>query len=251
MASRVTDYIEQIRSVASLLRSDEIEWAYDLLDDARRTGRGVYIFGNGGSASTASHLAADLGKNICTGPMPRMHVVSLTDNVPWLTALANDNDYADCFAGQLRNYLRPGDVVIGVSASGDSENVVRAFQLAQKRGAHRLALIGFDGGRLAALASRRIWIDSHDYGIVESLHLVVAHLLVQMLSEGSQSAAGPVEEREPEQVRVAHVAACRISDPPLTASWASPAARPMRRMPQTRPAAVSFKLPFQKRRYPT
>ena len=111
-----------------------------------------------------------------------MRVVSLTDNVPWLTALANDLEYANCFAEQLRNYLQPEDLVIGISASGDSENIVRAFTLARDCGAHRLALIGFSGGRLAGLATARVWVDSQDYGVVESLHVIVVHAWVRLLA---------------------------------------------------------------------
>jgi D-sedoheptulose 7-phosphate isomerase len=178
----VSEHLDEIQAATAMLRAEEIEGGATLLADALDRGRGVYICGNGGSASTASHLAVDLGKNLCTGPGPRMRVVSLTDNVPWLTAVANDQGYENCFAEQLRNYLEPGDLVIGISASGDSENVVRAFHVACDVGADRLALIGFDGGRLGPLATKRVWVDSHDYGVVESLHLIVTHVWVRMLS---------------------------------------------------------------------
>ncbi len=192
MISRVLEYLDDMQSATALLRVEEIEAGYRLVADARRNGRGVYICGNGGSASTASHMAVDLGKNV-RGGANRMRVVSLTDNVPWLTAVANDQSYADCFAEQLRNYLQPDDLVIGISASGDSENVVRAFEFARRHGAHRLALIGFDGGRIARLATMRIWVDSHDYGIVESVHLVVVHVFVRMLADE----VSPAVERSP------------------------------------------------------
>ncbi len=179
----MNDYLCDMQSATALLRPREIEAAYSLLLRALKEGRSVYLCGNGGSASTASHMAVDLGKNIPTGPGPRMRVLSLTDNVAWLTALANDLSYDDCFAEQLINYIKPNDLLIGISASGDSENVVRAFELAKRVGADRLAMIGFDGGRLVNLSTARIWIDSHDYGIVESVHLFITHLLVRMLSQ--------------------------------------------------------------------
>lgn len=178
----MNDYLCDMQSATALLRPREIEAAYSLLLRALKEGRSVYLCGNGGSASTASHMAVDLGKNIPTGSGPRMRVLSLTDNVAWLTALANDLSYDDCFAEQLINYIKPNDLLIGISASGDSENVVRAFELAKGVGADRLAMIGFDGGRLVNLSTARIWIDSHDYGIVESVHLFITHLLVRMLS---------------------------------------------------------------------
>jgi len=185
MFSRASEYLKEIQAAAALLRVSEIEAGLSVLADALRNERGVYICGNGGSASTASHLAVDLGKNLRTDHGLRMRVVSLTDNVPWLTAVANDQGYENCFAEQLRNYLQPADLVVGISASGDSENVVRAFQMARDVGAERLALIGFDGGRLKQLATRRVWVDSYDYGVVESLHLIVAHVWVRMLGDNA------------------------------------------------------------------
>jgi len=213
MLVRAVGYINEMRQVLGLLRAEEIVGAYQLLACALHEGRGVYTCGNGGSAATASHLAVDLGKNLPTASQRRMRVVSLTDNVPWLTALANDQGYADCFAEQLRNYLSPGDLVIGISASGESENVVRAFELAGEMGADRLALVGFDGGRLARLATQRVWVASHDYGIVESLHLMAAHMLVRMLSAEPEGASTEQGDSTPlrRPLRIAHRLSDRIS----------------------------------------
>ena len=133
VSDRASAYVREIQGALGLLQAEEVEAGLTLLAEALRHDRGVYICGNGGSASTASHLAVDLGKNLRTSSGERMRVVSLTDNVPWLTAAANDEGYDNCFAAQLRNYVRPDDVVVGISASGNSQNVVRAFQLAQDR----------------------------------------------------------------------------------------------------------------------
>jgi D-sedoheptulose 7-phosphate isomerase len=183
MSEQVGDYIRRMQRALTRLRMEQIEAGFALLHDALEHGRGVYICGNGGSASTASHFAVDLGKNLRRRHGPRLRVVSLTDNIAWLTAIANDESYTDCFAEQLRHHLQPDDLLVGLSASGDSENVVRAFELARDVGANRLALVGFDGGRLARLASAIVWVDSHDYGIVESVHLFVVHQLVHRLIE--------------------------------------------------------------------
>ncbi|MBU0717428.1 MAG: SIS domain-containing protein [Planctomycetes bacterium] len=215
MNRRAVDYLGDIREAASLLRVEEIEAGAALLAEALHDGRGVYICGNGGSASTASHLAVDLGKNLVTGPGKRMHVVSLTDNVPWLTALANDAGYADCFAEQLRNYLQPNDVLVGISASGDSENVVRAFELARAAGASRLALIGFDGGRLKQLATRSVWVPSHDYGIVESIHLMVAHIWVRMLDHEAPAGVSLVTQKDQPRAQVRPAPTPAITGLPL------------------------------------
>jgi len=186
MSKRAARHIAEMGRVITFLRLDEIDAAYEVLAGAFRNDRGVYLCGNGGSASTASHFAVDLGRAIRSSPGPRIRVVSLTDNVPWLTAVSNDDSFANCFADQLCNHLRTGDVLVGISASGDSENVVRAFEYARGvPGTSRLALIGFDGGRLADLATHCIWVDSYDYGIVESAHLFVGHLLAGMLGRGS------------------------------------------------------------------
>jgi D-sedoheptulose 7-phosphate isomerase len=203
MINPIRSYLQEAVATVGLIKPDEVAGAVTLLQQARRRERGVYICGNGGSASTASHMAADFGKNIRTHVGHPMHVVALTDNVAWMTALANDESYADCFAGQLRNLLRPDDLVIGVSASGESENVIRAFEFAARRRAHRLALVGFDGGRLARMATRRVWIDSYDYGLVESMHLLVAHLLVKLLSIESPTMSRAAAAVEPAAGRTA------------------------------------------------
>lgn len=183
MREHIEAYLKRVHNTVDMVRMDEVEAAWRLLHDVMQRDGWVYLCGNGGSAATASHLAVDLGKNLKRKPNRRMRVLSLTDNVPWITALANDLSYDDCFSEQLRNYIKPGDLIIGISASGDSENVVRAFRLAQDYGADRLALIGFDGGRLAKLASAKVWIESYDYGLVESVHGIVAHMLVGLLNE--------------------------------------------------------------------
>lgn len=175
-------YTSEMQTALTLLRAEEIEGVARVLrETARRQGL-VYVFGNGGSAATASHLAADLGRNVPACGGDRLRVFALTDNVPWLTAVSNDECFEDCFAAQLRHMLTPRDIVIGISASGDSENMVRAFNVARRIGVERLAMIGFDGGRLARLATQRIWVDSHDYGIVESVHSFIGHMLVSVLS---------------------------------------------------------------------
>ena len=140
--------------------------------------------------------------------------MSLTDNVAWLTAVSNDESYEDCFAAQLHDVLQPEDLLIGISASGDSENVVRARTLARDRGAHRLAPVGFGGGRPAELATARVWIDSYDYGVVESVHLFVGHLLVKSLKV--RKLGGPeraVASACTEWIETAKV--CRAVDRPL------------------------------------
>lgn len=165
--------------------------AASIIEAACDRGGSVYVFGNGGSAATASHLAVDLGRNVRVSDR-HLRVYALNDNVPWLTAVSNDQHFDECFAEPLRRYLTARDMVIGISASGASENVIRGFEVARDRGAVRLALIGFDGGRLAGLASHSIWVDSRDYGVVESVHLAAVHGLVRALLNRRQRFGGRV-----------------------------------------------------------
>ena len=155
-----------------------------VLEEARRSNRTIFILGNGGSASTASHLANDLG----LGPRHKggkaYRAISLTDNVAFLTAAANDIGYELVFTEQLRTLLQPGDVVIAISASGNSPNVLRAVEFAQKRGAFTIGLTGFDGGALKKIGDDCIHIATPhgDYAPVEDVHLILGHLVASYLT---------------------------------------------------------------------
>ncbi|MDH4408525.1 MAG: SIS domain-containing protein [Verrucomicrobiales bacterium] len=148
-----------------------------------REGGTVYVCGNGGSASTASHLACDVSKNVTTTDRHRLRVISLTDNMAHFSAIANDLDYSEVFAEQMRNILTPRDAVIAISASGNSPNVVKAAEFARNLGCPVIAFTGFSGGRLRELASSSLHVESREYGPVEDLHLVFNHLLVIILRE--------------------------------------------------------------------
>ncbi len=151
------------------------------LRELRRAGGQLLVLGNGGSAASASHWACDFGKGVNVAGRPRFRVLAPADQGPWLTALSNDVSYADALAEQLRNWLRPGDVVVALSVSGDSENLVRAFALARAGGARLCAVVGGAGGRLRDLADLPIVIPSRDYGVVEDLHMTINHALTQFL----------------------------------------------------------------------
>jgi D-sedoheptulose 7-phosphate isomerase len=138
----------------------------------------VFTLGNGGSASTASHIAADLAKNTIGAHMRRFRITSLNDNTAILTALANDLGYENVFSEQLQNLVRPGDLLIAVSASGNSPNVVKAIRYAQAQCAEVVGILGFDGGQAAKLADLAIIVPSCHYGVVEDVHLIINHILV-------------------------------------------------------------------------
>jgi D-sedoheptulose 7-phosphate isomerase len=177
--AHVEDYLERLhRAIDGLPRERLAELAQTLLS-AYHNDKQVFTIGNGGSSSTASHLAADLAKNT-TGPnVRRFRITSLNDNAAIVTALANDLGYEHVFREQLVNLIRAGDVLIAVSASGNSPNVIEAIRYARQQSAYVVALLGFDGGIAATLADNAIIVPSRDFGIVEDLHLAINHILVE------------------------------------------------------------------------
>jgi|SRR5581483_1744441 D-sedoheptulose 7-phosphate isomerase len=155
----------------------------EILEKARVEQRHIFVFGNGGSASTASHFAADLGKNTRRAHLPHFRVTCLNDNMALFSAFGNDEGYDSVFSEPLRSQARAGDVAIAISASGNSPNVVRAIQTANEMGLTTIGLAGFTGGKLQALAQHCIVISVHSYEHVEDLHLMVCHALVASIKQ--------------------------------------------------------------------
>ena len=151
--------------------------AVAVLYEARLSDRQVFIMGNGGSAATASHFACDLGKGTLLPGRPRFRVIALTDNMPLFSALANDYGYHRVFAEQLASLVRPGDVVIGISGSGNSANVVNALLFAQKVAATTIGMTGFDGGNVKRLVDVCIHVPNDCIEQVEDVHLLLEHLI--------------------------------------------------------------------------
>ena len=177
-----TRYLTEHWSVLENLPLEAVQRAVDILEQAYQAGRTVYLFGNGGSAALASHLATDLGKGTHSpGPeslkrVKRLRVLSLTDNVPLLTAWGNDTSYENVFAGQLENFIQAGDVAFGISGSGNSPNVLGALALARRAGATTIGLTGC-GGRMKDLLDCAIVVPSSHMQQVEDAHLILAHLI--------------------------------------------------------------------------
>jgi D-sedoheptulose 7-phosphate isomerase len=157
----------------------------DTLRDARDRGATVYIAGNGGSAATASHLANDLGKAAKRSGQRPFKVMSLSDNVAWITALANDEGYERVFSGQLENFAAPGDVLIVISASGNSPNLLEAVQHAQRNGVRTVGVLGFDGGALLSVVDEAVWVETAPgvYGPVETAHVLLCDVISTCLIE--------------------------------------------------------------------
>ena len=179
METYIDSYIDRLTETIGSLPRDRIARLGATLLRAYRNDKQVFTLGNGGSSSTASHMAADLAKNTIGPNMRRFRITSLNENSAIVTALANDIGYEHIFSEQLINVIRPGDVLIAVSASGNSPNVLEAIRHAQRSNAEVVALLGFDGGEAARLADNAIIVPSWSYGIVEDVHLVINHMLVE------------------------------------------------------------------------
>lgn len=197
MRAWIEDYLKEQTRVTQALPAAEIAAWIGLLKTACARGTQVFICGNGGSASNCSHFAVDLGKGASlrmVGSIPkgtdlpadgRFRVLSLTDNVAWMTALGNDLGYDDIFVEQLKNYGKAGDLLIGVSVSGNSPNVVKAIEWANGAGLTTLALIGNrKDSQMSRLAKRTIAVDSNHYGKAEDAQMMVLHLLCYAFIEG-------------------------------------------------------------------
>jgi D-sedoheptulose 7-phosphate isomerase len=176
-------YLADLRRVLDALPLEPARRAVDIFEEAYRTDHTVFLFGNGGSAALASHLAADLGKGThVPGPaslagVKRLKVMALTDNVPLMTAWANDSAYDRVFAEQMENFITAGDVAFGISGSGNSPNVLRALELARQKQATTVGLVGRGGGKMNALLDCAIIVPSSHMQKVEDAHLVLAHLI--------------------------------------------------------------------------
>jgi D-sedoheptulose 7-phosphate isomerase len=181
--SEYSSYLSELKTVLDHLPLAEVRCAADILFQAYQSDHTVFIFGNGGSAALASHLASDIGKAThLPGPpslagVKRLKALSLTDNVPLLTAWANDSSYENVFAGQIENFIASGDVALGISGSGNSPNVLRALELARRVGATTVGLTGCGGGKMKDLLDCPIIIPSDSMQQVEDAHTVLAHMI--------------------------------------------------------------------------
>ena len=151
------------------------------LENAYEHGHQVFFMGNGGSASTASHCACDLNKGVSYGRAKRFRVICLNDNLATLTAYSNDVSYEDVFVEQLKNFLEPQDVVVAISGSGNSPNVLKAVAYANSLGAHSVGLCGYDGGKLAGMVRTPLLAHVRDMQKAEDVHVILFHVLMQIL----------------------------------------------------------------------
>lgn len=190
MKQWIGDYLEAQKAALDSIPPGAVAELLETLRQALEQDRQIFVFGNGGSAANASHFATDLGKGASDKLGRRFRILSLNDNVSWLTALANDYAYEEVFAGQMQNYARPGDVALGLSVSGNSPNCVKALAWARQNGLRTIALVGAKRGRMAEVAEQVIVINDTHYGRVEDAQMGVCHLLCYAFMEHPEW-AGP------------------------------------------------------------
>jgi D-sedoheptulose 7-phosphate isomerase len=178
-------YFELHQHVLSRLPFGAIEQAAEILLESYELGRTVFLFGNGGSAALASHLACDLAKGTLQhgNAGQRFRVMALTDNIPLITAWANDSSYDAIFAEQLLNFVVPGDIALAISGSGNSPNVLRALEAARTAGACTIGLTGFQGGKMKQLCDHCIVVPSDNMQVIEDFHLSVSHALFSVIRD--------------------------------------------------------------------
>ncbi|HTS20096.1 MAG TPA: SIS domain-containing protein [Verrucomicrobiae bacterium] len=181
------DYLNGLKDLLDRLPLEPIDDIIGMIERARDEGRQVFVIGNGGSAATASHMMNDLCKGTLghkgDAPWPRMRVIALTDNVSLMTAWANDTDYNHVFSEPLKNLAQRGDVLVAISASGNSPNIIAAVEAAKQIGVTVIGLAGFTGGKLSKMADVVLVVPSDGYGPVEDVHMILDHIITSYLYE--------------------------------------------------------------------
>lgn len=189
----VPSYLEELSKTIQELPLQSIDDLARIFLQAYNDGRTIFLFGNGGSAALASHLTCDLGKGTAPPGGKRLRAVALTDNMALITAWANDTQYENIFAEQLENLLQPGDVVLAISASGNSPNILAALSFARQAGAVTAGIAGFEGGKMKPLCDICVVVPSGNMQIIEDLHLSIAHSVFRVLRHEIQQSRGKGE----------------------------------------------------------
>jgi len=178
MKQVILDYISNIHALCDSLDAEQLGAVCELMLDTYKSGKKIFVAGNGGSAGTSNHFCCDFGKNAVKGDAHRPKIISLSANIEVLTALGNDFCYAEVFSQQLKNLMDDGDLVLLISASGNSPNVVSAAEYAKSRGGKVIGFSGFEGGKLKELSNINVNIPSTSYEQIEDLHMMLTHIIV-------------------------------------------------------------------------
>ena len=188
------DYLNRLGTVLQEVPHEQVDEIRTVLLRAYENDKRIFLFGNGGSASLASHFACDLGKGVTMGSngAKRFRAIALTDNIPMMTAWANDSHYEDIFAEQLKNFIEQDDVAFAISASGNSRNVLKALEVAHNAGGFCVGLGGYDGGKMKSLCDLCLVVPSDNMQLIEDLHLSIAHALFTTLRHTVETSLRPV-----------------------------------------------------------
>lgn len=179
----IETYLIELEQMLRSISLPNLQKVFSLLEKAYRDGHRVFIMGNGGSAATASHFALDLAKNTIAPGAPRLKAISLTDHVPLITAWSNDTAYEHVFAEQLANMIEPGDVVIGISTSGNSPNVINALRLAKESRASTIGLLGANGGKIKDMVDAYVLAPGQNIEQEEDGHMILAHVITRHMHD--------------------------------------------------------------------
>ena len=183
----VTQYKEALLEAVNLIDAARVEQVIEWFDEARRDHKQIFVCGNGGSASTASHFACDIVKGASFGREQRFRILALTDNLPTITAYSNDVGYECIFAEQLKNFAHPGDVVMCISGSGNSPNVLHAMEFANSIGCKTIALTGRCGGKLGPMAQLNVQVPVPHMGRIEDAHMIICHMIAYRFMESEKA----------------------------------------------------------------
>lgn len=180
MKNQIKEYLKKLNSTIEMLDVNIIEQIAEEFLNARDNGKHIYVFGNGGSGSTASHMVCDIAKGCSYKKNKRFKVTCLNDNIPIVLAYSNDVGYDVIFEEQLKNYLNEDDVVLGISGSGNSKNVINAIEYANSRNAKTIGFTGFNGGKLHEIVNIGLHVPVNDMQITEDIHLIINHIFYQI-----------------------------------------------------------------------
>ena len=188
-------YLADLKQIFDRLPLEKLDPAAQLIEAAHAAGKQIFVIGNGGSAATASHMMNDLCKGTLghkgDAPWKRFKVIALTDNVSLMTAWANDTDFNHIFSEPFKNLAQPGDLLVAISASGNSPNVIKTVEAAKEIGVRVIGLTGFGGGKLAKMADVAFIVPSDGYGPVEDIHMILDHILTGYLYEKLKQTHAP------------------------------------------------------------
>jgi D-sedoheptulose 7-phosphate isomerase len=171
-------YLDNLSEIINMLETENIVKVIEELRKTNVSRRKIFVFGNGGSAATANHFVCDLGKNAIRDEKERFKIISLCDNIPYVTAYGNDVGYESIFEEQLKNLMESRDMVICISASGNSSNIIKAVNYAKKKKGTVVSITGFKGGKVREMSDININVSSDSYEKIEDIHLIIMHIIV-------------------------------------------------------------------------